>query len=310
VGLAVGVFATATTAQATPSASDLKQQISTKSTQLEKIVENYNGASEKLKASKAQSNALSAKIAPLQQQADASQVNVSQLAASAYKAGALSSLSAVLSGGSDGTLLDRLSMLDQLSKSRSAQVAGFNADKQKYEAQKASLDALIAQQTAQFNQLAAAKKTIEGELTKLLALRKQVYGSSTTASTKYSGSIPSVSGKAGTAVRYAYNAIGAHYQFAEAGPYDTGYDCSGLTMAAWGAAGVSLQHKAAWQWNQVAHISRSQLAAGDLVFYSDLGHVAIYVGGGKVIHAPEPGENVKLASVNLMTPYGYGRVRS
>ena len=44
------------------------------------------------------------------------------------------------------------------------------------------------------------------------------------------------------------------------------------------------------------------------MFYSGLGHVAIYVGSGKVIHAPQAGENVSLASVDMMTPYGYGRV--
>jgi len=89
-----------------------------------------------------------------------------------------------------------------------------------------------------------------------------------------------------------------------------GYDCSGLTMAAWRAAGVSLPHNAAMQWDVVAHISRSQLKPGDLVFYNGLGHVAIYVGSGKIIEAPTFGESVKLASVDIMTPYGYGRVRT
>ncbi len=46
------------------------------------------------------------------------------------------------------------------------------------------------------------------------------------------------------------------------------------------------------------------------MFYNSLGHVAIYVGGGQVIHAPTPGEVVKLAPVNMMTPYGYGRPRA
>jgi peptidoglycan DL-endopeptidase CwlO len=92
-----------------------------------------------------------------------------------------------------------------------------------------------------------------------------------------------------------------------AGASSKGYDCSGLTMAAWGAAGVQLPHNAAEQWSVVSHLSRSALQPGDLVFYSGLGHVAIYVGNGQVIHAPQPGEVVKLASVDMMRPYGYGR---
>ena len=64
------------------------------------------------------------------------------------------------------------------------------------------------------------------------------------------------------------------------------------------------------QYEETSRISRSQLQPGDLVFYSDLGHVALYVGSGKVIHAPTFGEVVKISSVDMMTPYGYGRVRT
>jgi cell wall-associated NlpC family hydrolase len=63
------------------------------------------------------------------------------------------------------------------------------------------------------------------------------------------------------------------------------------------------------QWDKVAKISRSELKPGDLVFYSGLGHVGIYVGSNQIIHAPSFGQSVKLVSVNIMTPYGYGRVR-
>jgi peptidoglycan DL-endopeptidase CwlO len=115
-----------------------------------------------------------------------------------------------------------------------------------------------------------------------------------------------VSGNAGVAVRYAYGAIGKPYAWAAEGP--DSYDCSGLTLASWRAAGKSLPHNAAMQWDVVSHISRSSLRPGDLVFYSGLGHVAIYVGNSQVIHAPTFGETVRLASVDMMTPYGYGRV--
>ena len=71
---------------------------------------------------------------------------------------------------------------------------------------------------------------------------------------------------------------------------------------------MSLPHNAAMQYNQLAHISRSQLRPGDLVFYSGLGHVGIFVGNGQIIHAPTFGEVVKLSSVDVMPPYGYARV--
>jgi len=59
--------------------------------------------------------------------------------------------------------------------------------------------------------------------------------------------------------------------------------------------------------NRIPHISRGSLQPGDLVFYSSLNHVAIFVGSGQVIHAPTFGDHVKLSSIDLMKPYGYGR---
>jgi cell wall-associated NlpC family hydrolase len=80
-------------------------------------------------------------------------------------------------------------------------------------------------------------------------------------------------------------------------------------MAAWNAAGKSLPHNAAAQYSATARISRSQLEPGDLVFYRSLGHVALYVGGGMIIDASREGEPVKKRTINIMTPYGYGRVK-
>jgi cell wall-associated NlpC family hydrolase len=80
-------------------------------------------------------------------------------------------------------------------------------------------------------------------------------------------------------------------------------------MAAWASAGKSLPHNAAAQWGQVAHISRSALEPGDLVFYNSLAHVGIYVGNSKIIDAPREGEPVDERSINRGMPiYGYGRV--
>jgi cell wall-associated NlpC family hydrolase len=309
VGLAAGLLAAASAAQAAPSAADIQQQIAKSSAALEKIVEQYNKVNEQLKTGRQHSAELATKLGPLRSQYDDAQAAVAKIAVNAYKTGSLGAANALLTGASGaGTLTDRLGILDQVAKSRQSQLAEFSATRQRYEAEKSQLDTLIARETAQAADLAASKKKIEGDLAKLYDLRRQAYGSATTRTAKYTGSIPSVSGKAGVAVKYAYGAIGTPYVWAADGP--NGYDCSGLTLAAWRAAGVSLPHNAAMQWDVMAHISRSSLAPGDLVFYSGLGHVAIYVGSGKVIHAPNAGEDVKLASVDMMTPYGYGRVRT
>lgn len=79
--------------------------------------------------------------------------------------------------------------------------------------------------------------------------------------------------------------------FGAAGP--SAFDCSGLTMAAWATAGVSLPHASSAQYAMTARVDSSSLIPGDLVFfYSDLHHVGIYVGGGTFVHAANPGDGV------------------
>lgn len=302
----VAVIAPVTSANAAPSASDLQQQINQSSAALEKIVEQYNGIGEQLKATQASIAALDAKMAPLQSQVDSAYDNVSKIAAQAYKGGNPSSMALLLSDGTSGDLLSNLTTLNQIASAQQRQIQGYAQMKSQYDTEKTRLNTLLAKQQADQKSLADQKTKIEGDLANLMAMRKQAYGSATAAKPAPVAA-PNIAGSAGVAVKYAYNAIGKPYVYAAAGP--NSYDCSGLTMAAWAAAGRSLPHNAAMQWDQVAHISRSQLQAGDLVFYENLGHVAIYVGNNQVIHAPQPGEYVKLASVDMLPPYGYGRVR-
>jgi len=312
--VAAAVIAPAVTASASPSATSIQQQIDQSNVAFEKIVEQYNGATERLKATQAQSDDLNAKMAPLQSQMDAAYANVGEIAARAYKGGTVTPMEALLTDGSTANLVDEIASLDHLAKQQQNEIAGYTKAKAEYEGQRKQLDQLLNQERTDQQNLAAQKSKIQSDLGRLMALRKKAYGTTQDPPATGTGpsggshpSPPSVSGSAGTAVRFAYAQIGKPYVFAAAGP--NSYDCSGLTMAAWRAAGVSLPHNAAMQWNQLSHISGGSVAPGDLVFYLGLDHVALYVGSGKVIHAPHPGAAVQLANVNMMSPYGYGRVR-
>jgi cell wall-associated NlpC family hydrolase len=95
---------------------------------------------------------------------------------------------------------------------------------------------------------------------------------------------------------YAITQLGKPYVFAAAGP-DT-FDCSGLTLMAWRQAGVSMAHFAATQYASFPKVSIDALQPGDLVFfYPTIHHVGIYIGGGKMIHAPHTGDVVRVASI-------------
>ncbi|MGI8695405.1 MAG: NlpC/P60 family protein [Mycobacteriales bacterium] len=113
---------------------------------------------------------------------------------------------------------------------------------------------------------------------------------------------PPSSTAASIAVKTAIAQIGKPYLWAGAGP--DAFDCSGLTMYSWQAAGVSLPHSSGAQYGVGTHVSEGQLQPGDLVFYySPISHVAIYVGNGMVVHASTEGEPVKYALLNQAGPY-------
>ncbi|WP_309170529.1 transglycosylase family protein [Streptomyces sp. S1D4-14] len=98
---------------------------------------------------------------------------------------------------------------------------------------------------------------------------------------------------ASRAVAYAHAALGKPYVYGAAGPGS--YDCSGLTMAAWKAAGVSIPRTSGAQWARLRNVPASQVQPGDIVVYAGAGHVALYIGDGRIIEAPRPGKSVQTA---------------
>jgi len=109
--------------------------------------------------------------------------------------------------------------------------------------------------------------------------------------------VPPPSASAAAAIAFARAQLGKPYEYAAVGP-DT-FDCSGLTMAAWGAAGVHLPHYSGAQYDALPHVPLDAMQPGDLVFWGSGGsqHVGIYVGNGLMIHAPHTGDVVKVAAV-------------
>ena len=121
------------------------------------------------------------------------------------------------------------------------------------------------------------------------------------------GALPPAAGsQAGIAVQAALSQVGKPYQWGAAGP--DSYDCSGLTMWAWGQAGVSLPHNSAAQYASTPSVPRGEWQPGDLLFYgSPIHHVALYIGGGRVVEAPYTGSQVRVASAARSDYVGAGR---
>ncbi len=109
------------------------------------------------------------------------------------------------------------------------------------------------------------------------------------------------------AVQIANHLTGVPYRWGGASPR-AGFDCSGLVQYVYAKVGIRLPHYAAGQYGHGRRISRGSLRAGDLVFFSGLGHVGIYAGSGKFIHAPRRGTTVRWSRLSSHGSY-YGATR-
>jgi cell wall-associated NlpC family hydrolase len=295
-------------ALAEPSVTEIENQIDKKWRELEPVIERHNATREELAEKKKQAKKLQDKIAPLQKQIDEAMDRVSELAVEAYKGDRASMVNAVLSSKKPSNVLGQLSVLDQFARRQQHEVQTVVDLRNKYAAEKAPLDKLVAELTRTEAELAKKKKEIDAEIDELQKLRLEAYGRGAGGPLRpapcpatYPG------GGAGKAVKFACAQIGKPYVWGSAGP--NSYDCSGLTLRAWAQAGVSLPHNAAKQYSVTKRVSRSELQPGDLVFYySPISHVGMYVGNGWIVHASRAGEPVQMRKLGSDIA-GYGRPR-
>jgi cell wall-associated NlpC family hydrolase len=267
---------------------------------------------EKLKANQEQLDVATSTIADSERRISAAKAETRRLealvrlrAAAAYRGSS--------HGGADANLFDldirELSTREQYASAATARddaviddLAAARADlaAQRQDAKDAEASARVEQ--AQLDATRAAFEAGQAERERLLAqvrgeLKALVDAAAAARSAKESidpGVLPGASGSAGTAVAYAQAQLGKPYCYAGVGP--DCFDCSGLTMKAWGAAGVGMSHNSEAQYASFPHVPMNQLQPGDIVWKP--GHVGLYVGNGTVIHAPQTGDVVKYHGVS------------
>ncbi|MGW0576072.1 NlpC/P60 family protein [Streptomyces sp. NPDC002920] len=131
-------------------------------------------------------------------------------------------------------------------------------------------------------------------------------GGGTSTGTGSGGGGAKASGAAAQAVGFAMAQIGKPYVWGAVGP--SSYDCSGLTSAAWAAAGHPIPRTSQAQWQGVTRVTLASAQPGDLIiYYSDATHVGMYIGGGQIVHAPRPGRTVTTAPAAEMPILGVVR---
>jgi cell wall-associated NlpC family hydrolase len=296
------------TAHADPSVAEVEAQLNEAWRQAEPMIEQYNEVHDQYLKNKAKQDELQAAIAPLAAELDAARDKIGAMAARAYMGGQTDGINAILAAKSPGELADQLGFLDGIARTQTGQMRDVVVAKAAYDQQKAPIDALVGQLAAQDADLAAKRTAIEQRLDELQALRIQAYGTSggTGAYRPWVCPAEYLPTPGYKAAAFACGEAGKPYVWGAAGP--SAYDCSGITMAAWQQAGVFMPHNAAAQRRSMQYVNRADLQIGDLVFYyNDLSHVALYVGDGKVINAPQPGDVVRMMSMDTAPIHSYGR---
>ena len=309
LALVAGVIAPVS-ANAAPSLAQVQAKVRQLEEEATAAAEGAQEAKVKLAGLTKTLNGIKAKAEVQGQTVSTLQRSLGTIAIEQYKSGGFGQSFELLFSSDPTLYLSSAGSLEAITRRKSAQLRKFEAAQQRLNAttltvnDKITLVAaaqkkLAAQSAIALSKLAEAEKLLsklsKAERERLARLADDEENADQASSLQAAKSANGVSGRAGTALKYALKQIGDRYVFGAAGLVT--WDCSGLTMRAYQAAGVSLPHSSAAQSRMGKKVSFSSLKPGDLLFYGrPVSHVGIYLGGGKMVHAPRSGSRVKVTT--------------
>jgi peptidoglycan DL-endopeptidase CwlO len=295
-----------------------KAQVAALDSKSEQISQAFDGASSQLTALQHKEQVTNAELARDQAALGKVQQKLAASAAAAYRTGGMTSSMSLVASGSAQTFIDQTSSLQEVANYQSNQLAFATAAQRAVTSAEVVHNAQVAQQKktlasisaqrSQINNLLADRKAV---LAKLTAAQRHTYVAQQVQATQHAVAQRATyngpaTGQASAAVQFAYAQLGKPYLYGGTGP--GAYDCSGLTMESWAAAGVGLPRTAAAQQASIPSVSIADLEPGDLVFFGvPAYHTAIYIGGGNIIQAPHTGASVEITPLSYMPPTSAGR---
>ncbi|MEV0589236.1 NlpC/P60 family protein [Nonomuraea sp. NPDC050310] len=306
-GLAVGallVHPGGAVADPKPTVRQAKARLAKLNDQADKVVDRYNKATEDYKAAKSRYGKLNERYKAKLATVAGLRSQVVTMAVDSYQTGTdLTAATVVLGNDSPADTLTGMALADQLAAERGQRLAQFLQENQGLKAQRDEAESALSDADAKRDKVADDRseilKLIKKQKALLVRLGAYKTGDPNSPGLVYNGP---ARGNAAAALTFAYAQVGKPYRYGGTGP--DGFDCSGLTQAAWRAGGVELPRTTwdQWAWGANRKVDLKALQPGDLVFSEGLGHVSLYAGDGKIVHAPQTGDVVKV--VNLAD---YGR---
>ncbi|MFS7875348.1 NlpC/P60 family protein [Streptomyces asiaticus] len=292
--------------------AQVKAKVDEYQREAEEATERYNGAREKADKARRTLDALRDQAARRTTRLNTARNALGAFATAQYRSGTIAPALQLALSSSPEQYLQRASLVERAGSRQAALIATIGRQERKLRQVRGEAADRLAALRASRAAAAHHKRTVQEKLAAAdrlldrLTLEQRQRLLAARDGDKAAGSPAPAEGRAARAVSYAYAALGKPYVWGATGPH--GYDCSGLTQAAWRAAGVALPRTTYTQINAGQRVTRDQLAPGDLVFfYSGISHVGLYIGGGRMIHAPHPGAPVRLASVADMPFAGAAR---
>jgi cell wall-associated NlpC family hydrolase len=296
-----------------PTVGSVQQQLSTLALQNTRLIEQFDQVQIDVQATQRASDKAAKAALAAQATFDQASTLVAAIATSEYENGAFSTAGALLSCKSGQRCLDELQTLQAMSANSAKVITQVSKDKAAADASRRTAMDLFKRATGKLVSITKLRETVQQRVNQQLSLlasltlsQRAAYQQATGPSSTYvptstlvaSLSATTASKAAVAAVKFALAQVGKPYVWGAAGP--DSYDCSGLTMASWAAAGVSLPHSSEAQFSVGQPVGTTQLLPGDLLFFygPSPSHVTIYIGGGLMVSAPTEGQNVLVTSLS------------
>ena len=274
---------------------DAKSKVLTLEEQASQIGEDYEEAAQALAESKQRLEVLREDIAAQVLKVDGLAEQVRAIALLQFRNRDVDTTVQIFTSGDPETLLSRLSTATKVDQDMTDTLAEHQAEQANLTDMQRTEAAEAAALAVEEQKLAELKKQVESKVDEAQALVLQLTNEQRAALDAANGGSTgfdlseldgiSANARAMTAVKYAVSKVkGSQYVWGASGP--RGFDCSGLMLAAYRTAGISLPHSSRAQANVGRAVSKSELKPGDLIFwYHPIHHVGMYIGNGKIVHA-------------------------
>ncbi|WP_426568910.1 NlpC/P60 family protein [Streptomyces canus] len=318
-------------AEPNPTPAQVKAKVDKLYQEAEAATEKYNGAQEKATAAEQRLTALRDEAARKTARLNTARESLGSMAAAEYRSGGLDPAMQLALSDDPDEYLDGAAFAERAGDRQSAAVSRVRKQLREIEQLRGAARVELTSLKTRQAELKRHRKTITGKLDAARRLLSQLTAQerarleadaggtagtrASRASTGARDGLPAPGSatttaphsRAAAAVSYAYSKLGSPYVWGATGP--NAFDCSGLVLAAYRSAGVSLPRTTYAQIDAGRRVSRSELLPGDLVFfYSGITHVGLYIGDGKMIHAPNPSAPVRVAPLDEMPYAGATRV--